>query len=312
MALIRGVLAAVVLAVVPLGGATPGIAAARQDAGAPFVTEARALARGDGAAACDQYSRAFFARLLPGHNLAAARRVCPTAVRLAHGKLDPTVLGALASTQVVRIRVNHGRARVSVQTTLYGVHPVATGTAVLEGGRWKILALPAGAHVGRSSVDRIPSESMLPTLHVGDWILVDPDAYVHSPPAIGDIVVLHPPVEAVSLAGCATRPPPGQACAAPGRRWAPVRFVKRIVARPGDRISLENGRLIRNGTPAAESYITPCDPQEPVCDFPRPLTVPAGDYYVLGDNRPASYDSRFWGPIPASAITGRASLLGGR
>lgn len=132
-------------------------------------------------------------------------------------------------------------ARATVQATLYGLHPIATGTAVFEDGRWKILEPPSGAHVGRSLLETIPSNSMASTLHVADTILADQDAYVHAAPALGDIVVFHPPVGAVTGAGCATRPPTGQGCATADRRESKLLFIKRIVAGAGDRISIVTG-----------------------------------------------------------------------
>ncbi len=278
-------------------------------AGAPFLTQAHAVARGRYALACAQLSKVVL-RKAHVRSLGAARRVCATQLRSAAKHLDRGRLRSLASTRVVEARVEHGRARVTVQTTLYGLEPRATGIAVREDGRWKIARLPSGAHVGRSLVERIPSSSMIPTLRVGDTILVDQDAYRKGRPAIGDIVVFHPPVGADGVGHCAIRPPAGQACAAADRRDSEALFVKRIVAGPGDRISIRDGHVIRNGTLAAEDFITPCGPEGEGCDFPRTFTVRAGRYYLLGDNRGASADSRFWGPIPAPSILGPVQRIG--
>jgi signal peptidase I len=151
---------------------------------------------------------------------------------------------------------------------------------------------------------------MIPALRAGDTILLDQDAYRYAAPAIGDIVVFHPPIGAESAGHCAIRPPAGQACATADRRQSTAKFVKRIVAGPGDRISIRAGHVIRNGTPAAEDFITPCGPAGEGCDFPLTFTVTAGRYYVLGDNRGASHDSRYWGPIAASSILGRVRSVG--
>ena len=75
-----------------------------------------------------------------------------------------------------------------------------------------------------------------------------------------------------------------------------------MVAGPGDRISIVNGRVIRNGAREREPYIRACG--GPICNFPEPITIPSGEYYVLGDNRAASDDSRFWGPIRRGWIIG--------
>jgi len=280
----------------------------RQRVGAPFLTQAHALARGDYALACAQLSAAVLRRV-KARSLRAARRACVRQLRSEAKGLDGGRLGSLASTRVVKVRVTQRRARVTVQTTLYGVKPRATGTTVREGGRWKIAKPLSGAHVGRSLVERIPSESMVPTLRAGDTILVDQDAYRKATPAIGDIVVFHPPAGAETNE-CAKRPPKGQACASADRHKSKQLFVKRIVAGPGDRMSISDGHVIRNGALAPEAFIQPCDGQAEGCDFPATFTVTAGRYYMLGDNRGASDDSRFWGPVAAGSIIGRVRRLG--
>jgi len=289
-------------------GRTPASAAGpamSQAPGAPFLTYARALARGDHARACAQLSKVIL-RKAHTRSLKAARRLCVRAL----GSQDHDER-RLASTRIVKVRVKHRRARVTVQTTLFGLEVRATGTAVREDGRWRIAKLPSGAHVGRSLVARVPAESMVPTLHVGDTILVDQDAYRRAAPAIGDIVVLHPPAAALAdTHRCAKRPPRGQACAIAGRRNSKVQFLKRIVAGPGDRISIRDGHVIRNGALAAEDYIRPCGSEGQGCDFPRTFTVAAGRYYMLGDNRGESDDSRYWGPVAAASIVGRVQRLG--
>lgn len=105
-------------------------------------------------------------------------------------------------------------------------------------------------------------------------------------------------------------PPRGQACAISDRRDAATLFVKRIVAGPGDRISIRDGHVIRNGMLAAEGFFAPCGSGGPGCDFPRTFTVAAWRYYMLGDNRGESDDSRYWGPVGAASIIGRVRRLG--
>lgn len=87
-----------------------------------------------------------------------------------------------------------------------------------------------------------------------------------------------------------------------------MKFVKRVVGLPGDRITLRDGRVVRNGRQMREPFIEACRGIGSSCDFPRALTVPAGMYYVLGDNRGESDDSRFWGAVPRDAIVGRARV----
>ncbi len=132
------------------------------------------------------------------------------------------------------------------------------------------------------------------------------------PPKLGDIVLFLPPraAELGSELQCGS-PNQGdghsQPCGvtAPGGEGAPPVFIKRVVGLPGDRIAIVGGHVIRNGTRESDPYITPCG-SAPDCSFPQPVTIPAGEYYVVGDNRGESADSREWGPIPRAWIVGLA------
>jgi signal peptidase I len=93
-----------------------------------------------------------------------------------------------------------------------------------------------------------------------------------------------------------------QACGRAGTTRSNAVFIKRVVGVPGDSIAIVGGRVIRNGKREKEAHIRPCD--DPVCEFPRAVTIPPGEYYVLGDNRGSSYDSRLYGPIPRAWIIG--------
>ena len=160
---------------------------------------------------------------------------------------------------------------------------------------------------------KIPSGSMLPTLQINQRILVDRIGNDFSSPHIGDIIVFHPPKN--YSAGCAD-PAEGQlrsgqdgtaACAVAQRQPSSETFVKRVVGLPGDRISIRNGHVYRNGVREHDSYIAPCNDGN-ACSFPQTIAVPRGDYYMMGDNRGDSDDSRFWGPVPRSWIIGKAFL----
>jgi signal peptidase I len=158
---------------------------------------------------------------------------------------------------------------------------------------------------------RIPSGSMLPTLHINQRVLVDRIGMHFSSPHVGDIIVFHPPKSYDQ--GCAD-PNEGEnqdgqngarPCAVAQKQESAETFIKRVVGLPGDRISIVGGHVIRNGVREKDSYIDPCNGGG-ACDFPGTITVPRGDYYMMGDNRGASDDSRFWGPIPEKWIIGKA------
>jgi signal peptidase I len=158
---------------------------------------------------------------------------------------------------------------------------------------------------------RIPSGSMLPTLHINQRVLVNRIGTHFSSPGVGDIVVFHPPKH--YAAGCADPnegdPQIGQSssrpCGVAQSQASSETFIKRVVGIPGDRIAIDNGHVVRDGVREKDPYIDPCDGASS-CDFPGTITVPRGDYFVMGDNRGASDDSRFWGPIRKAWIIGTA------
>jgi signal peptidase I len=147
---------------------------------------------------------------------------------------------------------------------------------------------------------RVPSGSMEPTLRIGVRVAVE-----SKPLRIGDIVVFHPPEGALEQrCGAGTQiSPGGAACSTPASTEASIKLVKRIVGGPGDTIEIVRGHVIHNGQPEPDSYIRPC-PRVSECNLPRPIKVPAGEWYLLGDNRGESDDSRFWGPVPTAWIVG--------
>jgi signal peptidase I len=153
---------------------------------------------------------------------------------------------------------------------------------------------------------RVPSEAMLPTIKVGYNVSVDTDAYEQVGPKRGDIVVFHPPVGAETHeCGVPSQPADGHPCARPVTATQDeVKFIKRVVGLPGERIAFKDNRAYLNGKPLGEPYIksTSC---EVYCNLPKPITIPPGHYFTLGDNRAASDDSRGWGPIPRKTLIGK-------
>ncbi len=154
---------------------------------------------------------------------------------------------------------------------------------------------------------RIPSPSMVPTLKVGQRVLTN---RLSGNPSVGDIVVFHPPHGAdfdnplcgASNQGNGTP----QACDKPTPQQSSQTFIKRVVGGPGDTISIIDGHVYRNGVREKDKYIIQCDPGTPACNFRTPIKIPPGEYFMMGDNRPDSEDSRYWGPVPDKWIIGDA------
>lgn len=152
---------------------------------------------------------------------------------------------------------------------------------------------------------RIPSESMEPTLITGQRVLVNRIGNRFGDPKVGDVLVFHPPDGADSNECGDPNLRPGQPCDRPVPHESSVNFIKRVVAVGGDTVSIRNGHAFVNGKRQKDSFTRPCDGGSG-CDFTTPITVPRGYYFMMGDNRGRSDDSRYWGPIPRSWIIGKA------
>jgi signal peptidase I len=170
---------------------------------------------------------------------------------------------------------------------------------LLLAGTGGLIAVAAIAFALLGGTYRAPSESMAPTLEVGARFTV----LGFGEAEVGDIVIAHPPTGAESSECGGGVPPEGQMCAKPTPQRANVQFVERVVAVGGDRIALRGGKVIRNGRPEPTKGPRTCSGE--ACDFPREITVPEGHLFLLGDNRGASDDSRFWGPVPEDWVVGR-------
>ena len=154
-----------------------------------------------------------------------------------------------------------------------------------------VLAVCVRAYVGQMFY--IPSGSMLPTLQIGDRIAVDRLAYRFHGIHRGDIVVF-------------ARPPREQADYAD--------LVKRVIGLPGDTVSSVGGRVYIDGKPLAEPWLPHPEPVTAPSQLPdafslnHPFKVPPGTYFVMGDNRTDSEDSRYFGPIPQSLVVGKMAF----
>ena len=151
---------------------------------------------------------------------------------------------------------------------------------------------------------RVSSGSMAPTAMVGQRVLADHLRDQKWTPRAGQVIVFKAPAGAAPYVDetCATPRPRGTACldAIPGRTQ--LSFVKRVVGVPGDRLRVEHGHVVRNGARVHEDYARSCDDE--ICNLAE-FTIPAGGFFVMGDNRGDSSDSRFWGPVPRGQIIGR-------
>ncbi len=129
----------------------------------------------------------------------------------------------------------------------------------------------------------IPSESMVPTLEVGDRVFVNKFVYRFTEPERGDIIVFR------SVEG------EGED------------LIKRVIGAPGDRVAVRNGVLHVNGEPQEESYLRDGRPLDRGPYGPTRLSE--REVFMMGDNRANSRDSRFFGPVPLENIEGEAFVI---
>ena len=162
---------------------------------------------------------------------------------------------------------------------------------------------------------RIPSGSMEPTLSVGQRVLVNRIGMDFSEPSVGEIAVFHPP-EGATEERCGPSPGHtvtlgGEPCAQPLPKESSTNFIKRIVAGPGEEMYVKGGHVFHRRAGKGpfvrekDSYIHECG-SSPECNFPKPIRITAGHWFMMGDNRGESDDSRFWGPVPTGWIIGEA------
>lgn len=135
----------------------------------------------------------------------------------------------------------------------------------------------------------VPSTSMYPTLKPGDRIVVEKVTHDIQP---GDIVVFsRPPAE-----DCGGPPVPD--------------LVKRVIGLPGNTVKVRNDKVYINNKVLPEPWLpAKTDNSNPYTANYGPVTVPQGDYFMMGDNRTSSCDSRMWGPVKGSSIVGKVVMI---
>ena len=170
-----------------------------------------------------------------------------------------------------------------------------------------LAAIAIGSELNRApaSVYRVTSGSMEPTLVTGQVVHVDASAYASHAPNIGDIVAFHAPAGATGgTSVCGVGHTTTEACPQSTHAESDQIFIKRIVAAPGDTIAVANGSVVRNGVLQVEPFATLCDAGAS-CNLPAAIRVPPGQWFLMGDDREHSDDSRFWGPVPPAWIVGK-------
>ena len=151
---------------------------------------------------------------------------------------------------------------------------------------------------------RIPSESMVPTLEIGQRVLVDRLSKHWSDYDRDDILVFKPPAGA-DQNSCGVQHAETSPCPTATEDRSDTNFIKRVVAVGGDRIKVLGGHVYINGRRQSEPFArfsSSCD----ICNLPDEIRIPKGYYFMMGDNRGASADSRVWGPIPKDWVIGQA------
>jgi signal peptidase I len=201
------------------------------------------------------------------------------------------LLGPLAAIPAIVIGVlvaTRGRRRAGVAIVAMAVAlPVVTAAVLL------------GVLEGRAY--RVANDAMEPTLDAGDRLVTTKV----SEPARGDIVTFHPPAGARNNTCGVVLRPAGAPCSLPTRERSSSTDVKRVVAAGGERVKVVRGRVFVDGRPQSEPFAR-VDRACRFCNLPLEVTIPKDHFFLMGDNRGASADSRQWGPVPKAALVGEA------
>ena len=131
---------------------------------------------------------------------------------------------------------------------------------------------------------KIKGQSMHPTFPDAEYLLTEKVSYYRRDPQRGDVIVFKPPI-------------------------SEDEFIKRVIALPGETVMVLNNKIFVNDKELKEDYINVDTNAGAFLSEGTKYTVPSGNYFVMGDNRPHSSDSRAWGPITKKVITGKAWLI---
>ena len=184
-------------------------------------------------------------------------------------------------------------------------HPGETPPAPERRPRWRetletvvvALVLAIGVHAAVAEARFIPSESMTPTLAIGDRLIVEKISPHFAAPRRGEILVFYPPQHEPMETG-------------PGLRFVrwlgftpDVAYIKRVIGLPGETVAVHDGQVWIDGKALVEPYIK----ESPEYTM-EPVKLPADQLFMMGDNRNNSQDSHVWGPLPIINVIGHAAV----
>jgi signal peptidase I len=159
---------------------------------------------------------------------------------------------------------------------------VYLGIILIHG--WVIGQIQLDLVLSSTRAYKIPTQAMSPALEIGDSLVADMKAYEKRAPARGDVIILKYPND------------------------ESVPYVKRVIGLSGEKLEIANRSVYINGSPLTESYVQHTDPAS-IYEHWGPYTIPQNRYFVMGDNRDNSQDSRFWGYVKKHQVLGRATYL---